>query len=76
MNDKPDGFERMEQMQAKVYNPWDPITDIAARLGVAPCEDGRLGTITAIGRDNRKYDLWEVVTALLDRMDAHAKDQP
>jgi hypothetical protein len=70
--EKPANFHLLEQ--APVYNPWDPLTELAARLGVKPCEKQKLGTITATGRHNETYDLWEVVTALLDRMDAHAKD--
>ena len=51
-------------------NPWERISEVAARLGVAPCEPGRtVATITAKGADGKSYDVWEVVIAFLDRMD-------
>lgn len=51
-------------------NPWARISDVATRLGVAPCTMGKPGTITAMGADGKSYDIWEVATAFLDRMDA------
>jgi len=54
----------------KLGNPWGRISVIAARLGVAPFDSstGR-PTIAAVGDDGKYYDIWEVVSAFLDRMD-------
>jgi hypothetical protein len=49
-------------------NPWARISEVAAKLGVAPRESGK-PTIIATGADGKPYDVWEVVVAFLDRME-------
>ena len=52
-------------------NPWARISEIAARLGVEPITDGRPGvTIVACGADQQRYDMFEIIVAFLDRVDA------
>ena len=53
-------------------NPWARISEIAAKLNVKPRADSR-ATIVATGADGEQYDIWEVVVAFLDRLDAEAK---
>jgi hypothetical protein len=54
------------------HNPSNPlarISEIAARLGVAPRERFDVATIIAEGADGKQYDVWEVAAAFLERMD-------
>lgn len=53
----------------KPGNPWERISEIAARLGVKPTDGGR-ASIIATGADGLNYDVWEVVAAFLDKMDS------
>lgn len=52
---------------AEPQNPWKRISEVAARVGVGPYE-GKECTITALGADGKDYDLWEVIIAVLDRL--------
>lgn len=52
----------------KPPNPWGRVSEIASRLDVAPY-DGGATTILVTGNDGKIYDVWEVLNALLDRMD-------
>ncbi len=54
-------------------NPWARISEIAARVGVPPHQKGDPATITAEGADGNYYDLWAVIAAVLDRLDAASK---
>ena len=51
-------------------NPWAPISDVAARLGVKPVD--RETTTTGLlveGRNSEWFDGWEVAGKFMDRMD-------
>lgn len=48
-------------------NPWERISEIAAKVGVAPTE-APYGTIVATGKDGKLYDVWEVVSRTLDKI--------
>lgn len=50
-------------------NPMARISEIAARLGVAPRERFDVATVIAEGADGKQYDVFEVAAAFLDRMD-------
>lgn len=50
-------------------NPWDRISEIAAKVGVGPCKPGHRPSITATGADGLEYDVWEVIAAALDKID-------
>jgi hypothetical protein len=54
-------------------NPWARISEIAARVGVKPHVQG--ATITATGSDGNAYDVFEVVAAVLDRIEASTRQQ-
>lgn len=54
-------------------NPWARISDIARRLNVAPLQPGDVPSITARGGDGLDYDVFKVVEAVLDRIDAATK---
>lgn len=54
-------------------NPWGRISDIAAKVGVQPMTDRHNATITAMGVDGNAYDLWEVIAAVLDRLERAAE---
>lgn len=45
---------------ASLPNPWARISEIAARVGVAPRESGP-PTVSMKGADGKDYDLWEVI---------------
>jgi hypothetical protein len=53
-------------------NPWARISEIAGRLGVRPVQQGQT-TILVTGADGEAYDVWEVVSAFLDRMELVAR---
>ena len=55
---------------AQPKNPWARISDIAAKVGVGPRQFGDPATITCLGADGNSYDLWAVVEAVLNKMDA------
>ena len=55
----------------KPSNPYGGISDVATKLGVEPCRNKTV-TITMKGHDGQDYDVWEVLVALLDRMDRAA----
>lgn len=50
-------------------NPWDRISDIAARVGVSPNKKGDPASILAKGADGEMYDIMAVVMAVLDRLE-------
>jgi hypothetical protein len=51
-------------------NPWARISEVAAKLGVEPATDRTQATILATGADGQQYDLWEVVSRFIDRLNA------
>lgn len=53
-------------------NPWARISEVATKLDVKPVQVNHPGTITAMGADGNAYDVWEVIVALLDRLDQAA----
>lgn len=48
-------------------DPWARLPEIAARLGVKPCESAGMMIVV---RDGGRYDVFDLVNALLDRVDA------
>lgn len=58
---------------AEPQNPWSRISEIARRVGVNPHSPGDGPTVTARGADGRDYDVFKVVEAVLDRIDAATK---
>lgn len=56
-------------------NPFERLPEIAARLGVKPVAGGEARSLIA-RVDDEDYDIWEVVSALLDKMDSVTRDQP
>lgn len=53
-------------------NPWARISSIAAKVGVLPLGTGHPATIVATGADGKPYDVWEVIGAVLDRIEQSA----
>lgn len=53
-------------------NPWARISEVAAKVGVKPCEEGppRQATMRARGADDKDYDIWEVIIAVLNKLDS------
>jgi hypothetical protein len=51
-------------------NPYGRISDIAARLGVAPHQPDMPATTLMPGRDGQMYDVFAVIERFLDRLDA------
>jgi len=56
-------------------NPWERISEIAKRVGVKPMGDDHKATVTTIGGDGEHYDVFEVVIAVLDYIDAKTEDK-
>jgi hypothetical protein len=54
-------------VEVNVPNPYGRISDVAAKLGVAPHISGK-PTVIMTGDDGHQYDVWEVLVAFLDRM--------
>ena len=52
-------------------NPWARISEIAARVGVAP--DSGDASIYATGADGKAYDIMAVVIAVLDHIENKSK---
>lgn len=50
-------------------NPWARISEIAGKVGVQPMTPGA-ATICATGADGKQYDIWEVIAAVLDKLDS------
>lgn len=53
-------------------NPWARISSIAAKVGVLPLDTGHPATIVVTGADGKPYDVWEVIEAVLDRIEQSA----
>jgi hypothetical protein len=51
-------------------NPWARISEIAAKVGVKPHRSGDQARITVLGADGHAYDLWEVIAAVLDKIES------
>lgn len=51
-------------------NPWRRISSIAARVGVKPIPPNGTGTICATGEDGELYDILDVLTGVLDKIDS------
>jgi len=49
-------------------NAWARISEVAAKVGVEPYKGGS-PTICATGADGNRYDIWEVIIAVLDKME-------
>ncbi len=60
------GFARLEP-----NNPYARISDLAAKVGIKPLEKGQ-GGIVAKGADGNRYDIFEVIIAVLDKMEKSA----
>jgi hypothetical protein len=50
--------------------PFGRISEIAARLDVKPHEPSDSPTLLATGDDGKHYDIWKVVAAFLDKVEA------
>lgn len=60
----------MFTMSVNSSNPYERISDVAARVGVKPYERvAGKAVITAKGADGNDYDVFEVVIAALDKID-------
>lgn len=60
----------------KSSNPYAPLVAIAKRLGVQPTEFAKPDTITIMPFDGGEaYDLWEIVNAIIDRIDRANGDE-
>lgn len=59
-------------------NPYERISDIAKRLDVKPAPKWETGRdrLTMRGLDGQDYDVFDVVAALIDRMDRHKAAGP
>jgi hypothetical protein len=55
-----------------LQNPFIRVSEVAAKLGVAPITENRGATIVAMGADGNNYDLWDIIVALLDKMEQKA----
>lgn len=49
-------------------NPWARISEVAAKVGVKPVGNAH-GKMIAHRADGKPYDVWEVVIAVLDRLE-------
>jgi len=61
---------------AEPPEPWPQLPALAERLGVKP-DDGAQGTehrTYLVMKDGRRYDLFELINAFLDRMDGATHD--
>jgi hypothetical protein len=56
-------------------DPWQKLPSLATRLGVAPYSGPLQGHVTLRTREGTSYDLFELVNALLDRLDHAVKDE-
>jgi hypothetical protein len=57
-------------------NPWARISEIAARVGVGPhAGGGGPATILVMGADGKNYDVFAVVAAVLDKIDAASNEE-
>jgi hypothetical protein len=61
------------QRLSEFPNPWSRISEIAARVGVKPVVPA-VPSIVATGADGKLYDVLEVVSAVLDRIDKSVSD--
>jgi hypothetical protein len=55
-------------------DPWHKLPSLAARLGVEPCSGPMAGRVTIRTREGTSYDVFELINALLDRLDQAAND--
>lgn len=78
INDLPPWFaeqlraQSLTKDQSAIYempNQWARISEIAAKAGVAPMQAGHAPTICATGADGKQYDVWEVLSGVLDKID-------
>jgi hypothetical protein len=64
----------MLTMSVNSSNPYERISDVAARVGVKPYERvAGKAVLIAKGADGKEYDVFEVVIAALDKIDAAMK---
>jgi hypothetical protein len=59
------------RVQLDPYDPLEKLPALAARLGVEP-KMASMNTVLLITRDGRRYDLFDLINAVLDRCDAVA----
>jgi hypothetical protein len=57
---------------SKRVDPLERLPQIAQRLGVQPCDDHRESVFLRMS-DGKKYDVFDLVTALLDRIETVSK---
>jgi hypothetical protein len=55
-------------------DPWHKLPSLAARLGVQPCSGPTAGRVIIRNREGASYDVFELLNALLDRLDRAAQD--
>jgi hypothetical protein len=56
-----------------IQNPWSRISEIAARVGVAPREAADPASVVVLGADGKYYDIWSVIAAVLDKIETASK---
>jgi hypothetical protein len=54
-------------------DPWHKLPSLAARLGVQPCSGPMGGRVMLRTREGATYDVFELINALLDRLDQAAQ---
>jgi hypothetical protein len=48
------------------------LPGLARRLGVAPLDKDKMGYLVLVTKDGARYDLFELLNAFLDKLDAIA----
>jgi hypothetical protein len=70
----PDDDQQQSFTLERGPDPWHKLPSLAARLGVEPCSGPMAGRVIVSNREGKRYDLFELVNALLDRLDRAAQD--
>jgi hypothetical protein len=70
----PDDEQQQSFTLERGPDPWHKLPSLAARLGVTPCSGPMQGRVTLRTREGNHYDLFELINALLDRLDRAAQD--
>jgi hypothetical protein len=50
-------------------DPFEKLPALAERLGVTPVEIAAPSTVIMMVKDGRKYDLFDLINAFLDKLD-------
>lgn len=61
-------LEQWTEEYVQWSNPWHKLIPIAERLGVKPYTEKR-ATAVVVALNGDKYDIFEMIEALLDRLD-------